>query len=463
MDKSQGKKEHSCERCDRLIKQRGKCLPCNYLYKHKKYFGGLKESPEYDISHGIDPNFVKEIIDKGWNKKEKKIKSQEDSSIFPIIKNKLYSRKLATEYKYATICLFSLFIISILFMVVAPEIIAVPLLFLIVGSLLISITFFKNYVSWSNGARGEERVINKLKKLGNDFLIINDLKLPNYKGNIDHLVLSKNGIFIIETKNHKADIKCNGDYWEQENVGLFKIFQKQLDSPSKQIKGGVVRLKEFLKQNINFTEKLWFDTLVVFSNKDANLKEITNPTVTILKLDELENYIKTHKNTDLSQNEINILINCFNKLQTEEQDNANVFKNLLNEIKTQIKFPDYWKYVKFGLIFGLFWLLFDEIFYYIFNEYFNYNIQSLIYLPFTGGLIPFLLGKFFLDVMNIKLQSKLANLMLISLIGWLPFLLEFWIFIGFIDYITTSFVYILARFALVIPVMFVFHALKWRI
>ena len=429
------KKEYLCERCGRTIKHRGKCLPCNVYLKNGRKLTGYREA----------------------------IQPKEEVIIQHTIKDKIYSRLLATEYKYATICLFSLFIISILFMMVAPEIIAVPLLFLIVGSLLISITFFKNYVLWSNGATGEERVINELKKLGKDFLVINDLKLPNYKGNIDHLVLSKNGIFIIETKNHKANIKCNGDYWEQEKVGLFKIFQKQLDSPSKQVKESVVRLKEFLNQNINFTEKLWFDTIVVFSNKDVNLKEITNPTVTVLKLGELENHIKTHKNVNLSQNEINALINCFNKIQTEEQDDANVFKNLLNEIKTQIKFPDYWKFVKFGLIFGLFWLLFDEIFYYNFNEHFNYDIQSLIYLPFTGGLIPFLLGKFFLDVMNIKLQSRLANLMLISLIGWLPFLLEFWIFIGFSDYIPTSFVYILARFALVIPVMFVFHVLKWRI
>ena len=430
------KKEYFCERCGRIIKHRGKCLPCNVYLKLGRKLTGYREA----------------------------IQEKEEVTTQYVIKDKIYSRLLSSEYKYATICLFGLFIISILFMVVAPEIIAVPLLFLIVGSLLISITFFKNYVSWTNGAKGEERVINELKKLGKDFLVINDLKLPNYKGNIDHLVLSKNGIFIIETKNHKAGIKCNGDYWEQENVGLFKIFQKQLDSPSKQVKEGVVRLKEFLNQNINFTEKLWFDTIVVFSNKDVNIKEITNPTVTVLKLGELENYIKTHKNANLSQNEINTLINCFNKIQTEEQDDAKIFKNLLSEIKTQIKFPDYWKYVKFGLIFGLFWLLFDEIFYYIFNEYFYYDIQSLIYLPFTGGLIPFLLGKFFLDVTNIKLQSKLANLMLISFVGWLPFLLEFWFFICFIECIFPShFVYILARFALLIHVMFVFHVLKWRI
>lgn len=423
------KKEYPCERCGRTIKHRGKCLPCNVYLKSGRKLTGYRE-----------------VI---------QLKEEEEVTI--------YSRLLATEYKYATICLFSLFIISILFMMVAPETLAVPLLFLIVGSLLISIMFFKNYVSWANGAKGEERVINELKRLGKDFLVINDLKLPNHKGNIDHLVLNKNGIFIIETKNHNGDIKCKGDYWEQEKVGLFKIFQKQLDSPSKQVKEGVVRFKEFLKQNITFTEKLWFEAIVVFSNKKANLKEITNPTVTVLKLEKLRDYITTHKNANLSQNEVNALVNCLNKIQIEEQDEAKIFKNFLSEIKAQIRFPDYWKYVKFGLIFGLFWLLFDEIFYYIFNDYFYYDIQSLIYLPFTGGLIPFLLGKFFLDIMNIKLQSKLANLMMISLIGWLPFLLEFWIFVGFSDYITTSFVYILARFALVIPVVFVFHVLKWRI
>src|SRR3990167_2972466 len=98
MGKVQGRKKYLCERCGRLIKQRGKCLPCNYLYKHKKYFRGLKESPDYDLSHGIDPNFVKEIINEGWNKKENETKPQEDYSNPPIIQNKLYSERLATEY-----------------------------------------------------------------------------------------------------------------------------------------------------------------------------------------------------------------------------------------------------------------------------------------------------------------------------------------------------------------------------
>lgn len=51
-----------CERCNREIKHRGRCLPCNYFYKHKKYYPGLRESPEYDIRNGINPDLVKQTI-----------------------------------------------------------------------------------------------------------------------------------------------------------------------------------------------------------------------------------------------------------------------------------------------------------------------------------------------------------------------------------------------------------------
>jgi hypothetical protein len=40
------------------------------LYKHKKYFPGLRENPDYDIKHGMDTNMVKELTVKGWNLKE---------------------------------------------------------------------------------------------------------------------------------------------------------------------------------------------------------------------------------------------------------------------------------------------------------------------------------------------------------------------------------------------------------
>lgn len=67
-DSDQQKKEQFCERCGRAIKQRGKCLPCNFLYKHTQYYPGLKENPDYDSAHGLSPILVKKLIEKGREK-----------------------------------------------------------------------------------------------------------------------------------------------------------------------------------------------------------------------------------------------------------------------------------------------------------------------------------------------------------------------------------------------------------
>lgn len=52
-------KKGACERCTRpIINIHGRCLPCNYLYKHKRYYPGLRSAPEYDAEHGFDLKIV---------------------------------------------------------------------------------------------------------------------------------------------------------------------------------------------------------------------------------------------------------------------------------------------------------------------------------------------------------------------------------------------------------------------
>lgn len=457
---SQNNKLRFCERCGRAIKHKGKCLPCNYLYKHKKYYPGLKDNPNYDIQHNMNPDLVEGLIKTGWNKNIKTL--EDDEIIAPISKREIYARLLASEYKYTAICLFSLFVVLILLQMVAPDYIAIVILSLTVGCLFLAIASFKNHILWTNGAKGEERVIAELKKLSKDFIVINDLKLPNHEGNIDHLVLSKNGLFIIETKNQSGIISSNGDYWEHQTKGLFKIFQKQLDSPSKQVKTSIVKLREFLKQNINFTGKLWFEPIVVFSNENVTLNEIANTNVKVLKLDNLLDYIKNHRNVNLTQTELKSLEDLFGNLQAKEEDKVIIFKNLFKDVKKYIRFPTYWNYVKFGLIFGLFWLLVYELLFYIGHENLDFNINSILSLFFIDGLISFLLGKIFVDILGLKLQSRVGNLMIVSFIGWIPIILTQLLFFGFTDY-RVLIVYTLTRIALIIPVILTFNLLKWRI
>lgn len=54
--------DFECERCSRKIKRKGRCLPCNYFYKHKKYFPGLLKNPDYDKVHGIEPELAEKLI-----------------------------------------------------------------------------------------------------------------------------------------------------------------------------------------------------------------------------------------------------------------------------------------------------------------------------------------------------------------------------------------------------------------
>ncbi|MDE6341844.1 MAG: NERD domain-containing protein [Muribaculaceae bacterium] len=71
------------------------------------------------------------------------------------------------------------------------------------------------------GRQGERKVSRELSRLRKrDFIILNDVMLPAPGGRtsqIDHIVVSTRGIFVIETKSHAGRISGheNGQYWQQ--------------------------------------------------------------------------------------------------------------------------------------------------------------------------------------------------------------------------------------------------------
>ena len=96
-----------------------------------------------------------------------------------------------------------------------------PLIIILVVALFI-------YLAWYNsakqkGKRGEMRVSAILSQLSDEYTILNDLVFRTEKGTtqIDHLVVSKYGIFTIETKNYRGEIygDDNRKEWTQPNHG----------------------------------------------------------------------------------------------------------------------------------------------------------------------------------------------------------------------------------------------------
>lgn len=167
--------------------------------------------------------------------------------------------------------------------------------------------FLNNYSNYKGGLEAENLVILSLQGLNDDYFLINDIKLPDSRGNIDHIVLGPNGIFVIETKNYGGQIICHGDEWIRHYEGGLKISMKgrpywqedrdyDLGSPSKQVKRGAVKIKQIVEAAKVFKKPLniWVEGVVVFTNPYVEL-QLSNTTVTILQIDELYDHIKNKK------------------------------------------------------------------------------------------------------------------------------------------------------------------------
>ena len=152
-------------------------------------------------------------------------------------------------------------------------------------------------LKYKKGMMGEASVASALKNLDNNYLLINDLKLKGKMGNIDHIILGPNGIFAIETKSFRGDVGCNRDEWTRRAKGSSSV--KNLESPSYQVKRNAGEIRGLLQSagNIVRGKTLFIGGIVVFTDPEAHLV-LENPTVPVLKLGDLCDYIKHYKSDD---------------------------------------------------------------------------------------------------------------------------------------------------------------------
>ena len=92
------------------------------------------------------------------------------------------------------------------------------LLFIIVAIVIVGLSILG---WWYNspaykGKEGEKRVHNILLQLPDDYVILDDVVLRTDRGTtqIDHVVVSRYGVFAIETKNYRGEIYGDDNRWE---------------------------------------------------------------------------------------------------------------------------------------------------------------------------------------------------------------------------------------------------------
>ncbi|MFB9079989.1 nuclease-related domain-containing protein [Flavobacterium procerum] len=161
------------------------------------------------------------------------------------------------------------------------------------------------------GAIGEQKVETVLKKLSDDYILINDFCYSfatpiKYNGDfiksiqIDHLLISQAGIFIIETKNwsnrsfDNLELRSPVQQILRTNYALFKLLDDSVQ-----------------KHNWNFSRQHWgnrkipIKNIIVFIN---NAPKEQYQFIKILRLGELISYIQ-YFNSNFTINETESIAN----------------------------------------------------------------------------------------------------------------------------------------------------------
>lgn len=138
------------------------------------------------------------------------------------------------------------------------------------------------------GRRKEDPVAETLKALGDDYIVFNDIVLPDSKGNADYLLIGTNGIFAVEIKSYADVVKCEEDEWF--------IGRKPVRSLSNQAKRNSIALRGCLAQLFSDSPKGLpsIVPLLVFLGSRRKLK-LFKPTLAVLRLDELVAFIHSRE------------------------------------------------------------------------------------------------------------------------------------------------------------------------
>lgn len=156
-------------------------------------------------------------------------------------------------------------------------------------ALVIALALFRGLILPKlKGRAGEKRVAVILDKLPKEkYITINDLIIKDENGShqIDHLVVSIYGIFVIETKNYKGIIYGNEfeDYWTQNIYGNRNKFK----NPIHQNYGHFKTVETLLKDKYDIPV---FPIVAFSSNSKLRVKATKS---TVLYINEIKRHIET--------------------------------------------------------------------------------------------------------------------------------------------------------------------------
>ncbi len=201
------------------------------------------------------------------------------------------------------------------------ELLKNPMFWILLVISILSTIFYKKF----RGFMGEFWVKTELNKLPqNKYIVLNNVMIRSSKGShqIDHIVISKYGIFVIEMKNYYGLITGDEykDKWTQ-HLGKNKYY---FNNPIHQNFGHIKALEELLQM-----DESKFISVICISNQ-AKVK-VTAKNVT--QLDFLNKLIKSYNTEIINES----LIEIKNKIESGNILDKEAINEHVRNIRTTIK------------------------------------------------------------------------------------------------------------------------------
>ncbi|KMQ60967.1 hypothetical protein ACM40_14750 [Chryseobacterium sp. BLS98] len=221
--------------------------------------------------------------------------------------------------------------------------------FLIVFILGILFLVIKYYTPKIKGYIGERRVSETLKRLNNkEYIVLNniELKIKGSTSQIDHIIVSDYGIFVIETKNYKGWILGyeKDRYWTQ---AIYK-YRRKFYNPVLQNQGHIYALKHILK---NYPFLRYYSIIAFTKRATLKTKTYTDVVYTHKLVKTIKKYDSAYINERTKNEIIATILNARINNRTEDKRiiaNSNTNRNIScpncggNLIKRNGKYGFFW-------------------------------------------------------------------------------------------------------------------------
>lgn len=192
--------------------------------------------------------------------------------------------------------------------------------------LVIGVILYRIFQADIKGFMGEKIVATILSGLPEQYYkIINDVTLPTSYGTtqIDHVIVSVYGIFVIETKNYKGWITGSeyGEQWTKNMYGKKYTFRNPLKQNYAHVKA--------LEEKLTLTEDKFIPIVVFSMNSDIKVKT-SKP---VIYTTQLKWVIESYRDVKFREDELYMLVN---RIRAVEINDKEAKKRHVEQVRTQV-------------------------------------------------------------------------------------------------------------------------------